>query len=168
MTFKTNSFNFETFDLNKNTHRDIYKILKEDELTTTFFKDWYDLVIFSNSETDIKTTNVFVVEKDNVQIGIITLSESNNKEAVFSHIILPNFRGQRYSKSIKEEALDYLFKEDIYDRIICYIDQNNNRSISSMLRTKPDNIELVNQKEPMYKVTYENKYNKESKNEKSR
>ena len=81
---------------------------------------------------------------------------------------MPNFRGQRYSKSIKEEALDYLFKEDIYDRIICYIDQNNNRSISSMLRTKPDNIELVNQKEPMYKVTYENKYNKESKNEKSR
>jgi len=159
---KTNTFRFTSYDEKNKEHLTLLKDITNDNLTQEFFDDWKTL-LFSNDEF----TYGYIVEKDNDVIGLITINEIDDRNMVFSHIIAPTHRGHRYSSIIKTELYDYIFKNNMADNIICYIKDTNKNSISSMMKSNPD--EISKDKNNMFKVVYKNKYNEmEKQNGKSR
>lgn len=159
---RTKSFKFASYDEKNIEHLKLLKDITNDNLTQEFFNDWSTL-LFSTDEF----TYGYIVEKDNNVIGLITINEMDDRNFVFSHIISPNHRGNKYSSLIKKELYDYIFQNNMADNIICYIEDTNKNSISSMMKTNPD--EILKDKNNMFKVVYKNKYNEsEIKNGKSR
>ena len=146
----TRTFTFKDYDKNNLEHLRLIKIISEDELSTKFFNEWKELM-FSDSDIEYG----YIVEKDNIPIGLITICEIDDRNIVFSHIIAPAYRGNRYSSLLKKELYQYLFENNMVDNIICYIDKDNKNNISSMLKSNPDDIKSVT--EDLYMVTYKNK-----------
>ncbi len=148
---KTENFTFKKYNSKNKNHLNLLRNIANDNLTQDFFSEWKEL-LFSNDDF----TYGYIVEKDNDAIGLITINEIDDRNVVFSHVISPQYRGNRYSSLIKKELYDYIFKNNLLDNIICYIRCDNKNSIISMLKSKPDSIEK--DIDNMFKVTYKNKY----------
>jgi len=162
----TKTFSYINYNDNNIEHKIFFEDITNDELTLKFFNNWKTLF----STADNQNINAFIVEKDNIPVGLVTLIQQNDNNYVFSHVISPKHRGNRYSSILKNELLEYIFKNNLANNIICYIDKDNKNSISSMLRTNPDNIISEKGNEKLLKVIYSNKNNLKGdvENEKSR
>ncbi len=150
---ETKNFKYVNYDNQNLKHEEFINDIFNDELTKKFFSNWKQL--FNTSDNDVIIG--LIVEKEHIPVGLITLIQVDDYDYVFSHIIAPKYRGQRYSSILKNELLEYIFEKEYAKNIICYIDRNNKNSISSMLRTNPDSIEIDNNDNNMLKVIYQNK-----------
>ena len=152
----TNDFVYEVYDSKNSDHLDLIKELEKDLLTNEFFSDFKSIV----DNTDNNTFYSYIVLNKYGLIGLITLTKIEDNSFVMSHIINPSFRGLKYSSKIKRDFVDYMINNDIADKIICYIDRENKRSISSMMKTNPSDITMDKDKKMLivtYKKSYTNK-----------
>ena len=104
---KTKTFTFKNYDENNKEHLLFIKDIANDELTKKFFEEWNQLLF-----SDDKEEYGYIVEKDNIPIGLITISELDDRNIVFSHTISPKYRGNRYSSQIKKELYAYIFENN--------------------------------------------------------
>lgn len=163
--FNTKTYSFVQYDNLNEEHEKLFKIITNDELSETFFKDWKTL--FKDNDNDV--ISAFVIEKERYPIGITTLVQQNDNDYILSYIISPQYRGNNYSSQIIMELLDHLFTIDKVYNVISYIHKNNKSSISGMLKTNPDDILDDPNDEDMLKVIYTNKkINNEFNNKKNR
>ena len=105
---KTENFTFKKYNSKNKNHLNLLRNIANDNLTQDFFSEWKEL-LFSNDDF----TYGYIVEKDNDAIGLITINEIDDRNVVFSHVISPQYRGNRYSSLIKKELYDYIFKNNL-------------------------------------------------------
>lgn len=170
LNFNTESFSFRVYS---NIDEEISMIneFEKDEKTKEFLSDFKKYIF--ETEQDLKldieplryTTIAYYEDRP---VGLITFLNLGN-ELIFSHGIRPSERGNRFSSRIKREVFDYAFCTlDNVEKIVVFIDSNNENNLHSLQKLTYDEIEKIwdeKQQKEFLKVSNHNPYleNKKSK-----
>jgi Acetyltransferases, including N-acetylases of ribosomal proteins len=132
LNFSTETFEYKMYS-NSSLEKEMLNDFEKDEAIQSYLCDFKEYI--SETENDIRNgiqplrfTNIIYYQ--GVPIGLVTLYVLED-EAIISQGISPEFRGNRFSSSMKKELCNYVFSNTNIEKIIGYVESTNERSINS-------------------------------------
>ena len=147
----SNNVIFEKFSKLNKEHLKIAKVFEHDELINKYFSEWEEITRLSIDD-DSNTFYSYVVSIDNVVIGILTITFTNDLECILSLGFLPEYRGKGNAGIVRSAMLDYLFSLNI-KKVKGYIRKDNINNLRSIAKMKVMAREVSNT--DLYEVIYE-------------
>ena len=137
------SFDLELYDINNESHNELFNELWIDDNTKKYLYDKNEFI--SNIiNGDGKNNCIYIVKSNNDYIGFVSLYYSDNTYEICDGI-LPAHRGKGYSTRILKEFSEYVFNNTDITELYGYIDKENIASIKSAL-----GIGFINTKDKEY------------------
>lgn len=122
--------NLETFDLIEYNeldldHRIVTINLWNDKSVSSFMGDIEEFIFnVINSKSDDNYNNIYLVEKNNSIIGLVSLYCLDTKYEI-CYAILEQYRNNHYASKLLKEFSNYVFNNTNIDNLYLYINKSN-------------------------------------------